>query len=163
MALPLSRTPFTVQPSVYGVRACWRSKLGQDTPSMYLALADTPVYLYHYRHHHHEYHYHHCSKNGKIGAVIIIAGIVGRQLTLGRRASTMSRFSMTLPRNPSSAAALLQSGDSLDAIPAGMLGADHRRRSTSMGHMQGPSRLLSRATSRFQDYAPRDTRYVITT
>lgn len=86
-----------------------------------------------------------------------IAGIVGRQLTLGKRASTMSRFSTTLPRNPSSAAALLQSGDPLDFIPAG---SEHRRRSSSMGHMQGPLRLLSRATSRFQDYAPRDTRYV---
>ncbi|KAL3142345.1 hypothetical protein ABBQ38_002682 [Trebouxia sp. C0009 RCD-2024] len=87
-----------------------------------------------------------------------LSGIVGRQLTLGKRTSTMSRFSATLPRNPSSAAALLQSGDSLDSIPAGMPGSENRRRSSSMGHMQAPSRLLSRATSRFQDYAPRDTR-----
>lgn len=87
---------------------------------------------------------------------LLSAGIIGRQLTLGRAASTMSRFSYSLPRNPSGAAGLLSasSGESnLVGLPS------ERRRSMTMGHMPRPG--LTRATSRFQDVmAPRDTRYV---
>lgn len=87
---------------------------------------------------------------------LLDAGIIGKQLTLGKAASTMSRFSYSLPRNPSGTSGLL-SGDS---IPIAMSGSE-RRRSMTMGHIPGVGRL-SRATSRCQDVvAPRDTRYII--
>ena len=86
---------------------------------------------------------------------LLDAGIIGKQLTLGKAASTMSRFSYSLPRNPSGASGLL-TGDSIPITTSG----SERRRSMTMGHIPGVARL-SRATSRFQDaLAPRDTRYV---
>lgn len=85
--------------------------------------------------------------------LLLHTGIIGKQLTLGKAASTMSRFSHSLPRNPSGPSGLLPG----DSIPVAMPGAE-RRRSMTMGHIPGVGRL-SRATSRFQDViAPRDTR-----
>ena len=45
VALALSAHTPRVQLSVYNVSACWRSELGWDTPSRYLASAGTPANL----------------------------------------------------------------------------------------------------------------------
>ena len=45
MALGLSAHIVRVQHSVYSVGACWRSELGEDMCSRYLALAGTPVII----------------------------------------------------------------------------------------------------------------------
>ena len=43
LALAVSTLTLRVQLSVYSVSGCWRSKIGYETPSGCLALADKPV------------------------------------------------------------------------------------------------------------------------
>ena len=86
------------------------------------------------------------------------AGIVGRQLTLSKRSSTMARHSQSLPRglsiDPGSVPRQLEDVSS----PLGSDVALMRRRSMSMGQTPRSRVGLLRLMSRGQDVS-RDTKY----
>ena len=64
MAVALSVRTLRVQLSVHSVSECWRSELGQGTPSRYLASAGTPVHYY-FDFYFFEYYYY-CKQHEKL-------------------------------------------------------------------------------------------------